>query len=32
MSIAEIVAYSIILLLGCLVIIFASGKFFAWIQ
>ncbi len=32
MSIAEILAYAIILFLGCLVIIFASGKFFALIQ
>ncbi len=27
MSIAEIVAYAIILFLGCLIILFAGGKF-----
>jgi hypothetical protein len=32
MSIAEIVAYAIILFLGCLIILFASGKFFTLIQ
>ncbi len=32
MSIGEIVAYAIILFFGCLIILFASGKFFAWIQ
>jgi ABC-type microcin C transport system permease subunit YejB len=32
MSIAEIVAYVIILFLACLIILFASGKFFTWIQ
>ncbi len=32
MSIGEIVAYVIILFLGCLIILFASGKFFTLIQ